>query len=216
MKGSSTIAAALAGIAVIISTAKLCSAVAAEQSSKVGALKGRVGATMSGGDVLPPESAVVYILFSAEMVRDSFGRELSFSHARDLDTAGGQYSYQLNNLLDKNKDLKRLEKSARRSPRPEDANQIATYYLQTVDEALARVRSWLAKHPNRSWQMKTITPDVQGFWLAGGLQPGGYEVVARGTFRYYDADWEGSVDLPPGGTISLPLTSPRFFRPKQQ
>jgi len=214
MKGSSTIAAALAGIAVIISTVGLCPCVAAEQSAKVGALKGRVGATRSGGDVLPPESAVVYILFSAEMVRDSFGRELSFSHAKDLDTAGGQYSYQLNNLLDKNKDLKRLEKSARRNPRPEDANQIATYYLQTVDEALAGVRSWLAKHPNRSWQMKTITPDAQGFWSAGGLLPGGYEVVVRGALPGYDADWEGSVDLSPDQTISLPLTRPRFLRRK--
>jgi hypothetical protein len=211
MKGTSTVAAALAGIAVIIGIAELTSAVAVEQSARLGSMKGRVGTTRSGGDVLPPESAVVYILFSAEMARDAFGREWSFTHAGDLDTAGGQYTYQLNNLLDKNKDLKRLEKSVRHNPKPEDANQIATYYLQTVDDALAGVRSWLAKHPNRSWQMKTFGPDAQGFWSAEGLPPGGYEVVVRGTLSGYDADWEGSVDLRPGGTISLPLTRPRFF-----
>ena len=163
--------------------------------------------------MLPPESAAVYILFSSAMERDSLGRE-SFSHANDVDTAGGQFSYQLNNLLEKNKDLKRLEKSVRRNPRPGDASQIAAYYLQSVDEALTRVHSWLTKHPDRSWQMNTIAPDALGFWSAEGLQPGGYEVVVRGTLPGYDADWEGTVDLPPGGTISLPLTRPRFVRPK--
>jgi hypothetical protein len=147
------------------------------------------------------------------MERDSLGRE-SFSHANDVDAAGGQFRYQLNNLLGKNKDLKRVEKSVHHTHSPEDANQIAAYYLQSVDEALTRVRSWLAKHPDRSWQMRTIVPDAQGSWSAEGLQPGGYEVVVRGTLPGYDADWEGAVDLPPGGTISVPLTTPRFFHPK--
>lgn len=211
MNRAPTLPIALAAVAVIAGTATVCSGAAAKQPSKVGALNGRVGATRSGGEVLPPESAAIYILFSSVMVRDSVGREVSFSHANDLDTAGGQYSYQLNNLLEKNKDLKRLEKSARHNPRPEGANQIATYYLQSVDEALTHVRNWLTKHPDRSWQMKTIAPDAQGFWSAEGLPPGGYEVVVRGTLPGYDADWEGSVDLSPGGTISLPLTRPRFF-----
>jgi hypothetical protein len=215
VKGSPTATTVLAGIAVMIGTAKLCPCVAAEQSSKLGVMKGQVGAMRSGGDVLPPESAAVYILFSSPMVRESLGRG-SFSIANDVDTAGGQYSYQLNNVLENNKDLKRVEKNVRRNHRPEDANQIAIYYLQSVDEALTRVRSWLAKHPNRSWQMRTITPDAQGFWLAEGLPPGEYEIVVRGTLPGYDADWEGTVDLPPGGTISLPLTRPRFFCRKQQ
>jgi len=211
MRMKSALPIALVALAVIAGTAGASPRAAATQPSKMGTLNGRVGATRSGGEVLPAESAVVYILFSSGRVRSSFGNEVSFSHATDLSTAGGQYSNQLNNLLQKNKDLKRLEMSAHHNPRPEDANQIAIYYLENVDEALTRVRDWLAKHPDRVWQMKTIAPDAQGFFSAGGLLPGGYEVVVRGRFLGYDADWEGSVDLSPGGTISLPLTRPRFF-----
>jgi hypothetical protein len=213
MKGASTVLIALAAVAAILGAAKVCSGAAAKQPSKVGALNGRVGATRSGGEVLPPESAAVYILFSEAMDRDSLGR-VPFLHAYDVDTAGGQFLYEINNLLEKDKNLKRVEKSVRHTHSPEDANQIAAYYLQSVDEALTQVRSWLTKHPDRTWQMKTIAPDAQGFWSAEGLQPGGYQVVVRGTIPGYDADWEGTVDLPPGGTISLPLTRPRFFRPK--
>jgi len=211
MKGASKLPIALAAVVVIAGTAAVCSVAAAKQSSKVGALNGRVGVTRSGGEVLPAESAAVYILFSSAMKRDSLGRG-SFSHTNDLDTAGGQFSYQLNTLLEKNKDLKRLWKSVRHNPRPEDTNQIATYYPQSVDEALTQVRSWLTKHLDRSWQMKTIAPDAQGFWSAEGLLPGGYEVVVRGTLLPgYDTEWEGQVDLAPERTISLPLTRPRFF-----
>jgi hypothetical protein len=193
-------------IAVTLLAAELCSGKAAAQRLNVGTLNGQIGAAKSDGAVAPPESATVYVLFSSVMEGGSF------SHANDVDTAGGQFRYQLNDLLAKNKELKSLEKSARRNPRPEVADQIAAYYLQSVDEALNRVRNWLTKHPDRAWQMKTVSPDGRGFWSAEGLQPGGYEVVARGKFSVYDADWEGGVDLSPGRTISLPLTRPLFFR----
>ena len=205
MKGAPTLLVAVAAVAVVIDTANVCLDIVAAQRSNVGGLNGRVGAT-SRGEVVPPESATVYVLYSNAM---EGGR---FSHANDNDTAGGQFHYHLNNLLEKNKELKSLQKSVRHNPQPGDANQIAAYYLQSVDEALTRVRSWLTKHPDRSWQMKTIAPDAQGFWSAEGLQPGGYSVVVRGRLPGYDADWEGIVDLAPGRIISLPLTRPRFFR----
>jgi hypothetical protein len=199
--------AALVAIAVILGTAEVCSGNAAAQRLNVGALKGQVGTTKSDGEVAPPESATVYVLFSSAMEAGSF------SHVNDVDTAGGQFRYHLNHLLAKNKELKNLQKSARHNPRPEAADQVAAYYLQSVDEALTQVRIWLTKHPDRAWQMKTIAPDGQGFWPVESLQPGGYEVVVRGKlFSGYDADWEGGVDLAPGRTISLPLTRPRFFR----
>lgn len=138
---------------------------------------------------MPPGSATVYVFFSSAMEAGKF------SHAEDTDTAGGQFRYHLNKLLAKNN---------------ETADQIAAYYLQSVDEALKEVRSWLTKHPDRTWQMKTIMPDERGFWSAEDLQPGGYEVMVRGKGSGQDADWEGSVDLAPGRTISLPLTRPRF------
>ena len=205
MKGASTLLVVVAAVAVIIDTANVCSETVAAQRSNVGGLNGRVGATKSG-EVVPPESATVYVLYSNAME----GRR--FSHANDNDTAGGQFHYHLNNLLEKNKELKSLQKRVHHNPQPRDANQMAAYYLQSVDEALTRVRSWLTKHPDRSWQMKTIAPDAQGLWSAEGLQPGGYSVVVRGRLPGYDADWEEEVDLAAGRTISLPLTRPRFFR----
>ncbi len=209
MKGSSTLVIALAAVAVILGTSNVCSGAAAKQPSKVGTLNGQVVATGSGANVLPPESANVYILFASPMEQRG-----TFSHGNDVGTAGGQFRFKLNNLIEKNEDLKRLQKKAHHNPQPEDANQIADYCLQSVDEALTWVRSWLTNHPDLSWQMKTIASDAQGFWSAEGLQPGEYVVVVRGTFPGYDADWEGTVDLAPGKTISLPLTRPRFIRRK--
>jgi hypothetical protein len=201
-----TLPVALVAVAITIGTVEIYPANPASQRTNEGALNGQVGATKSGGEVVPPQSSTVYVLFSSVMQGGSF------SHANDVDTAGGQFRWQLNNLLDKNKELKSLEKSARQNPRPEAANQIAAYYLQSVDDALAQVRNWLTKHPDRAWQMKTVEPDGKGSWSAEGLKAGGYEVVVRGKLSGYDADWEASVDLAPGRVISLPLTQPRFFR----
>ena len=201
-----TLLVALIAIAVALGTSVVCSGKAAAQQSNMGTLKGQVGTSKNDGAVVSPESATVYILFSSAMEAGSF------SHVNDVDTAGGQYSHHLNGLLAKNKELKKLEKSARHNSPPETADRIAAYYLQSVDQALTHVRSWLTKHPDRSWQMKTVAPDLQGFWSVEGLQSGGYQVVVRGKSAGYDADWEGGVDLAPGGTISLPLTRPRFFR----
>jgi hypothetical protein len=207
---SATLLVALMAIATSLGTAEICSSKAAAQRSNLGTLKGQVGTTKSNGEVVPPESAVVYVLFSSAMEGGSF------SHVNDVDTAGGQFHYHLHNLLAKNKELNSLVKSTRHHPRPEAADQIAAYYLQSEDEALAQVRSWLTKHPDRTWQMTTIAPDAQGFWSVEGLQPGGYKVVVRGKFSGYDANWGGAVDLSPGRTIFLPLTRPAFFRHKQR
>lgn len=178
----------------------------AAQELRSAILNGQIVATKRNGEFVPAELATVYILFSSGMERGSF------SHVTDTDTAGGQYTHELNDILAKSKDLKDLEKNARKNPRPEAADQIASYYLQSVDEALSRLGSWLAKHPDRAWQMKTTTPNADGLWSVTGLNPGGYEIVVRGKFSGYDADWEAAVDLAPGRTISLPLTQPRFFR----
>lgn len=191
-----------------------CSARAASRRSKVGTLKGRISVTPPGRETLPPSSATVFVMFSSGMHWDSLQRG-TFSNERDLGTAGGQFAYHMHRLLSRNKDLKRLMKYARKESDPrqrmEDALQIGRSYLQTTDEALALVRAWLAKHPGRSWQMETVMPNGQGLWSAAGLQPGSYEIVVRGRVLGYDADWEASVDLEPGKTLSIPLTQARFF-----
>src|SRR5439155_2545819 len=130
MRGASTLLIVVGAVAVIIDTANVCSGTVAAERSNVGALNGRVGTTKSGGEVVPPESATVSVLYSSAME----GRR--FSHANDNDTAGGQFRYHLNNLLEKNKELKSLQKRVHHNPQPGDANQIAAYYLQSVDEAL--------------------------------------------------------------------------------
>src|SRR5207244_12051526 len=81
MKGASTLLVAVAAIAVVIDTANVCSDTIAAQRSNVGGLNGRVGATQGGGEVVSPESATVYVLYSYAM---EGGR---FSHANDNYTA---------------------------------------------------------------------------------------------------------------------------------
>lgn len=164
-------------------------------------VKGQVGAEQKAGVVLPAQSATVCVMFASGMASGSF------THRYDTDTAGGQYKYKLEKLdASANKQVKTLAKSGQ-------SDQIAKIYLGSVDAALAAVSAWASKHPDRAWQVRTVTPDAEGFWSTDDLPPGSYEIVARGAVRGHDADWEASVDLDSGKTISLPLTRPRFFRP---
>jgi len=181
-------------------------ATSAQQAGR-GALKGQVGTTGINGEAVPPTSATVYVLFSSP-----FGKIRFSSEPRPLDTAGRQFSYHLNNLLAKNKELKRLQKSVRRNPQPGDADAIAGEYLWSVDEAFNRTREWLAKHPDRSWQMHAVALDPRGSWLIEDLRPGSYRVVVRGRSAGYDADWEASVDVVAGNIASVTWTHPRFLR----
>jgi len=170
------------------------------RASNVGELKGQVGAEQKTGVVLPAQSATVYVMFASGMASGSF------THRYDTDTAGGQYKYKLEKLVGSaNKQVKTLAKSGQ-------ADEIAKIYLGSVDAALAAVSEWANKHPDRAWQVRTVTPDTQGFWSTDDLPPGSYEIVVRGAVGGHDADWEASVGLDSGKTISLPLTRPRFFR----
>ncbi|MGH9405053.1 MAG: hypothetical protein ACRD3D_04350 [Terriglobia bacterium] len=172
-----------------------------------GTLNGEVGVENRHGELVPPTSAGIHLLFASPTPGDAF----LLIHP-DLSTAGGQYSNELDDLLAKNKDLKKLEESARRHPQPHEADQIAAYYLATVDEALAKAQSWLEKHPNRAWEVRTLAPDERGRWSFASLPAGEYEIVGRGEISGHDADWEATVYLPQGRSISVPLTRPRFFR----
>jgi hypothetical protein len=168
--------------------------------SSLAALKGQVGAAQRDGTVVPPKSATIYVMYASGMVGGLF------SHGHDTDSAGGQYGDRLNkHLASINKQVKSLGKNGQK-------DEIARLYLQSVDESLSGVADWVAKHPNKGSQVKTVKPDAQGLWLVDGLTAGSYEIVVRGTIAEHDADWEGSVDLNPGETLSLPLTTPRFFR----
>jgi len=129
-----------------------------------------------------------------------------FTHRFDTDTAGGQYTYRLQKLLaPATKQVKALAKNGQR-------DEIARLYLGSVDGSLAAVTGWVSKHPDRSSQLRTVRPDAQGLWSLDGLNAGSYEIVVRGTVAEKDADWEASVDLHPSQTMSLSLTTPRFFR----
>src|SRR5437867_12940244 len=111
MKGASTLLVVVAAVAVIIDTANVCSETVAAQRSNVGGLNGRVGATKSG-EVVPPESATIYVLYSNQM------ESARFSHGNDNDTAGGEVHYYPYNLLEKNKETSSLQKRAHKKPHP--------------------------------------------------------------------------------------------------
>ena len=167
----------IAGLIAVTLGAEMSLVNAAAQQPQSGILKGQVGVKQVDGLVVVPDSATVYILFSNLME----GR--SFSHGMNVDTAGGQFTFRLNSLIAKNEDLKNVEKTARRNPAPEAADQIGTYYLNSVDEALADVRVWLTKHPDRTWQFHKVAPDGHGLFSAEDLPPGGYVIVVRGKFK---------------------------------
>jgi hypothetical protein len=200
------LARAVATVAVALGTSTLLLTLSfSPQSSKVGALKGQTGATGNDGRVLSPQSATIYVMYQSGL------RAGSFTHAYDTDTAGGQFHDRKNKSLSSDKELKTLMKSTRHAPLPEAADEIAAHYLQSLDQALAATSEWVAKHPKNAWQLRVITPDAQGSWSVGGLEPGSYEIVIRGRIAGYDADWEAGVDLAPGETVSLPLVRPRFI-----
>jgi hypothetical protein len=199
--------AAFMAIAITFTAAGICSFYAVAQKSTAGAFKGQLGAPKDGGGIVFPESTVVYVMFATAM------KDGSFTHVVDTETAGGQFRSHLSDRLSKNKFLQSLPKAG--TPTPETREQIAINYILCVDEALEQVRVWLANHPDRAWQMKTAAPDAQGAWIVQGLQPGGYEIAARGKSAGRDTEWEAGNDLNPGATMSLPMTRPRFMRATQ-
>jgi hypothetical protein len=83
--------------------------------------------------------------------------------------------------------------------------------LRDLDAALEATRDWLAQHPENAWQMRTVSPDRHGEWTTTGLDPGPYEIVARGKIAEYDADWEATVNLRSEMTLTLPMMTPRFI-----
>lgn len=173
---------------------------ASRLASDVGMLRGQIGAIQKNGAVVPATSATVYVMYASGIN----GR--SFTHHAATDTAGGTFTYKLHELLGPvNKQVKKLANAGQ-------TDEIARLYLAALDEAIAATTDWVTNHPDKAWQVRTIAPDADGFWSAEGLNPGSYAIVARGVIAGHDADWEGTVDLAPGRTISMPLTSPRFSR----
>lgn len=181
----------------------------ATQEQAGGVLRGRVGTARKDGSFVPAESATVYVLYAQPLTKggtnDVYGpRE---------DTAGNYYQDQNNKVMGPvSKEIKALTKNKDPQAAAANADKIAELVLRGIDQALAATRDWAEKHPKKAWQIRSLAPDAQGVWAADNLQPGSYEIVIRGTVAGRDLDWEASVDLHSGKTISLPLDRPRFFR----
>lgn len=169
------------------------------------ALTVQVGLAEANGSLAPPESATVYIMYGSGKPNSAFEK------GNASETAGGQFRLKFNQLLSTDRELKSLEKHTRKGHEAETANEIAEQSLRDLDEALAATRDWLARHPDYAWQISTVTPDRRGERTTGGLDPGPYEIVARGKIAQYDADWEANVNLQPEMTLTLPMTSPRYI-----
>jgi hypothetical protein len=168
------------------------------------ALSVQVGLLEANGNVAPPQDATVYILYGS-LKPDPNAREESG------ETAGGQFRLKLNQLLSGDRELKNLQKHTRKGHEGETADEMAALEMRDLDAALQATRDWLARHPDLAWQLRTVSPDQRGERTALELDPGPYEIVARGRIAQYDADWEASVNLRPEMTLTLPMTSPRFI-----
>src|SRR6266568_2342714 len=94
--GGPTLLVALGSAALALEAVTASSVWPRAQQVDTGTLTGQLGATNAAGELVPPASATVYVLFSR-------GMEGRFpSHANDVDTAGGQFNFQFENLLGKN------------------------------------------------------------------------------------------------------------------
>ncbi len=167
------------------------------------ALTVQVGLLEANGNVAPPQDATVYILYGS-LKPDASGKE------GDDQTAGGQFRLKYKQLLTGDRELKNLQKHTRKGHEGETADAEAALAMRDLDAALQATRDWLAQHPDLAWQLRTVSPDRRGERTALELDPGPYEVVARGKIAQYDADWEASVNLRPEMTLTLPMTSPRY------
>ncbi len=169
------------------------------------ALTVQVGLLEADGSVAPPQSATVYILYG------SWTPSAASAQENGSGTAGGQFRLRFSKLLSEDRELKNLQKRGYKNSGTGNADEIAGRALKNLDEALAATRDWLAQHPDRAWQLRTVSPDRHGEWTTTGLDPGPYEIIARGKIADYDADWEATVNLRSEMTLTLPMTSPRFI-----
>jgi len=193
-----------------VCSAAQCGQQTAATNAESGTLKSQVGVALNAQQLIPARPAIVVVMYESGMVNGSFAPGHAPFRVNNPDTAGGQYKYQLETLRSTNKELKALLKVKRPDGRQYD--QFSKLSLAAIDEALLRASDWLSNHPERSWEMVRTTADAEGCWSVEGLKPGSYKIVVRGRVKGHDADWEGEVDLSPGRTIALPLTTPHYLR----
>ena len=188
----------------------LWSAAAAQPARDSGAtVKGRIAAIKNDGSFLCPESARVYLIFNTGMD----DRRRGFAHRYYEDTAGRIYIEGYNKAIKPfAKEFEALKKLEKEGSTRDRADQLAKYYLSSVDDGLAASVEWTARKSNRAWQIRASTPDAQGYWSIEGLPSGSYLIVARGTIAGYQAVWEADSDLEPERPVSLKLHSPLYLR----
>jgi hypothetical protein len=169
------------------------------------ALTVQVGLLGPDGKLSPVSSATVYVMYGSLTADPALSQETS------TDTAGAQFRIRFKQLLSEDRELKNLEKRNRRGGNTQLNDTISLRALRDLDEALAATRDWIAHHPDYAWQLRTVTPDRHGEWTVTGLDPGPYEIVARGKYAQYEVDWEANASLRSEMTLTLPMTSPRYI-----
>lgn len=178
-------------------------------------LRGQVGIQFPDRGFVPAQAAKVYVFYESGFAYIGTQPDPThFTHERNTNTVGGQFSWRYDNLLGHDKEVNALARKNKQMPSEQTAANIAEHALKDEDDAIAATLEWLAKHPKQSWQVVQTTSDEQGFWQLTGLRPGSYEVVIRGAVSRLDADWVADVDLRPGRTSSFDRMQPRFFTPK--
>jgi hypothetical protein len=177
-------------------------------------LSGQVGAQFPGKGFVPASGAKVYIFYQSEFVNEGI-RNRHFTPRYSFYTAGGQFHGHYVDFVSNDRDLKPLIQKQKKKQEftDEEAMRFAERSLKHADEAIAAVMDWKAKHPKDEWQVRVVIPDEQGRWTSGPLEPGTYQVIARGIVSRLDSDWEYEIDVEPDKKTDDLNGRPHLFLP---
>jgi hypothetical protein len=177
----------------------ICLFSAGGQTQPSGALTGRVHVLYTDGVSGTPNSALIYVIYAAGPANDYSEK-----------TAGSVYeSEQVKIAKTFVKETAKDGLEAGTEPEHQRQQLLEMYMLETVDGALKATEQWARKH-KAEWQFMSIKVLLDGTWSAHDLRPGHYKVIARGHLDNIDAEWEASIQIKPGETVSVDLAKPNM------
>ena len=164
------------------------------------------------GTPVPPDEAKVWILFGSDVLYEGMPDRQAY-----VDSAALQFENQIGRFLAQDKkSMQSLvaaakDKSTNDTEKQESLNQYKGYMIRATDQALAATMAWAQAHSNKTWQVKTLTPEADGTWSINDLIPGTYHIIVRARFGDYDADWEAGITVKPSETFTIPDGPPGLF-----
>lgn len=184
---------------------------AAQDSKKLGGLKGQFGVPLPDNKLMIPKETRIWILYGPEAVsgdlvaQSAWENTPAFQFRRQREKCWHEHEYdkeqkaltkQIDNVK-KNGDPERRKQEFEALAR-QTGNILNGHVIQCVDEAAVYVTDWAQKHPNDAWQVRILTADENGLWSIDGLAPGDHTVIARTHFAGHDALWEAYYTVKQG------------------